>query len=113
MTITRLTTGSSHCQFVQVMIKPAMTTPSETAASAAICRKAPRMFISPLRPDINKSAVAVLIAIPTAATHMTVLPMIGTGELNRWIASQAITPIALSRNMALKRAARIEERRNP
>ena len=35
------------------MTTPATTTPSETTASAAMCRKAPRMFRSPLRPAMK------------------------------------------------------------
>jgi hypothetical protein len=67
-----LTTGSSHCQPVARIVRPAMTTPSEIAASPAMCRKAPRMLRSPLRPDMKRSAVTALIAMPAAATQITV-----------------------------------------
>ena len=42
------------------MTKPATTTPADTAASAIICMKAPRMFRSPLRPEANSQAVATI-----------------------------------------------------
>ena len=63
----------------KTMAMPASTTPSETPASAAMCRNAPRMFKSCLRPERNIKAVIVLIRIPTAATPMTIPPATGSG----------------------------------
>ena len=57
-TITRLVTGSIHRSPVSRISTPATTTPTETSASAAMCRKAPRMLMSCLRPRMNISAVA-------------------------------------------------------
>src|SRR5690554_6970451 len=45
--ITRLITGSIQAWSVNISIVPEITTPTDTAVSAAICRKAPRMFRSP------------------------------------------------------------------
>ena len=43
----------------------------ETAASAVMCRKAPRMLRSSWRPRRNSIAVKRLTAMPIAATNMT------------------------------------------
>ena len=51
--MTRLVTGSSQSQPVQMISAADTTTPSETAASAAMCRKAPSMLMSSLRPLAN------------------------------------------------------------
>ena len=51
--------------------------------------------------------------MPMAATITTVLPATGSGEANRWIASQAIAPTDIKRKMALKSAARMDEPRRP
>ena len=53
----------------------APVTPAETAASAAMCRKAPRTFRSSSEPFMNIRAVAVLMAMPMAATIITATPM--------------------------------------
>src|SRR6516225_9600299 len=55
------------------------TTPAETAASAIMCRNAPRMLRSPLRPEANRAAVTPLTTMPTAATIMTVPLATGSG----------------------------------
>ena len=54
-----------------------------------------------------------LIAMPTAATIITVPPATGSGAPSRRIASQEMAPTVISRNTALNRAARIDEPRNP
>ena len=75
---TRLTAGSIHSHPVQRISSPAPTVPSETRASAAMCRKAPWTLRSDLRPLMNSSAVAPLITNPTAATIVTVSPATGS-----------------------------------
>ena len=62
---------------------------------------------------MKRSAVAVLITIPTAATAMIVQPCVGSGEFKRVIASHASEPIATRSSTALANAATIEARRNP
>ena len=49
-TITRLTTGSIHAARSTGSASPATTTPADTSASTAMCRKAPRTLRSPCRP---------------------------------------------------------------
>ena len=58
---------------------PAITTPSDTAASAAMCKNAPRTFRSSWRPRRNSSAVSVFTATPTAATTITGSGAAGVG----------------------------------
>ena len=108
-----LTAGSSHSQPVCRTAIAAITTPSETAASAAMCRKAPRTLMSPLAPERNISAVAVLIAMPIAATQITVVSATGSGCARRWTASHRIMPTASSSSMALASEARMEVRFKP
>ena len=55
----------------------------QTAASAAMCRYAPRMLRSPWRPDANNHAVMPLITMPTAATTITVMLATGSGCSSR------------------------------
>ena len=50
------------------------------------------------------------MTIPMAATFMIVKPAIAGGFAKRWIASQAIAPLATSRNIAFANAAKIVER---
>jgi hypothetical protein len=111
--MTRLTNGSSHKAPVTRMTRPAMTTPADTAASAAMWRKAPRMLRSPSRPEAKSQAVKPLTAMPIAATAITVPPATGAGSSRRKIASQAIAPTARSRNTALNSAARVDEPLKP
>jgi len=92
---------------------PLERTAAEIAASAAICKNAPRMLISPLRPDINIIAVMALIPMPSSETQMTVRAATSVGALNRRTASHAIAPTDTSRKIALNKAARIELPRNP
>src|SRR5205814_8421213 len=111
--IARLTMGSSHNQPVNRMAAPAATTPADTAVSAAMCRNAPLILMSPLRPEAKSQAVTPLITIPTAATIMTMTHATGAGCDRRWSASQAMAPTATSRNMALNSAANMDELRSP
>ncbi len=109
----RLTAGSIQARPVAQMTRPATTTPADTAASAAMCRKAPRMLMSSLEPLTNSHAVSPFTRMPMAATTITVTPATGSGWMRRRIASQITAPMAISRNTALNRAARIEEPRIP
>ena len=111
--ITKLMAGSIQFQPVNRMAQPASTTPAETAASAAMWRKAPRMLMSVLRPDANIQAVRPLTAIPMPAMIITVWPAVYSGRLNLKIASHAMAPMTVKRNIALNSAARIEEPRRP
>ena len=111
--IKRLTTGSIQRRPVNRMASPAPTTPAEIAASAAMCRKAPRMLRSPLRPDMNVSAVTVLIAIPSRETQITVRAATSIGLLKRRRASHAIAPTETRRKIALNKAARMDVPRSP
>ena len=111
--MTRLVTGSIQVRPVFTMMKPAATTPADTPASAAMWRNAPLILRSPLRPDMNRSAVAVLTTMPIAATIITVPPATGAGSEKRRIASTAITTIAMSSSRAFRNAARIDELRKP
>jgi hypothetical protein len=78
-TTTRLVSGSSQSQPVSRMTAAATTTPADTAASATMCRKAPRILRSPFRPEANSQAVAPLMTMPMAATIMTVPLATGSG----------------------------------
>ena len=89
------------------------TTPSDTAASAAMCRNAPRMLMSLWRPDMNINAVAPLMTMPITATTITVISATGSGSPNRRTASQTIPPTATSSRTALTSEARMELRRRP
>ncbi len=66
--------GSSRTQPVKWISRPAITTPSETPASAAMCRKAPRRFRSCSRPRMNSSAVTPFTTMAASATHIIVSP---------------------------------------
>ncbi len=112
-TMPRLTTGSSHSQPVHHMAAAATTTPAEMAASAAMCRKAPRMFRSSLEPFMNIRAVAVLMTMPMPATIITGPVWIGCGSAKRRTASQAMAPTATSSTTALVSEARIVPLRRP
>ena len=81
-TMTRLLIGSSNDQPVRRMTKPATTTPAETAASAAMWRKAPRILRSRFRPPANIQAVTPLTMTPAAATQIIVRPTTGAGSRN-------------------------------
>ena len=111
--IAMLTAGSSHSQPVIITATAAITTPSDTAASAAMCMKAPRILMSSLRPRRNIRAVAVLIAMPTAATQITVVSATGSGRPRRCTASHRIMPTATSSSTALNSEARMELRLRP
>jgi hypothetical protein len=105
--------GSSQSQPVALIPMPISTTPTETAASAAMCKNAPLILISRLRTAMNSNAETVLMTTPAAATHMTVLAATTSGCAIRPIASQAIPTTTTSNTMALVRAAKIEDRRKP
>ena len=111
--MTRLTAGSSHSQPVARTAKATTTTPAETSASAAMCRKAPLILRSDLRPDMKSSAVAPLIAMPTSATQMTVISATGSGLPSRCTASHTMAPTATSSSAALASDTRIELRLRP
>ena len=111
--ITRLITGSSQFQPRHSARPPATSTPADTAASAAMCRNAPRMLRSSRPPRRNSSAVAVLMTMPTPATAMMVTPCTGCGEARRCAASQASAPMATSSSKALAKAARMDARCQP
>ena len=108
-TMTRLISGSSHSQPVAIIASAATTTASDTAASAAMCRKAPLMLMSRLRPDMNSSAVSPLMTTPIAATTTTSWPATGCGSAKRRIASQAMAPVTTSSSTALASEAMIED----
>jgi len=112
-TIRRLMRGSTNDQPVTMTIMPPTTTPSETPASAAIWRYAPLMFKSRFCPDAKSNAVIVLITTPTAATTITVIPLIGFGSKNRSMASLVMPPSATSSNVALAKEAIIVTLRKP
>src|SRR3954470_15134685 len=82
-TITKLNAGSSQYQPVKIIATPAITTPNDTAASAAMCKYAPRILMSCLLPFINKSAEIVFTTIPTPATIVTVKPATAGGSAKR------------------------------
>ena len=111
--ISTLTAGSTRFQPVSPITMPATTTPADTAASAAMCRNAPRMLASLLRPAASQTAVIVLIATPIAATTIMVTPCTGGGSTSRWAASQRITPQATSSRAAFANAAKIVDRPRP
>ena len=108
-----LTNGSIHPIPVAIMATPARTTPTDTAASAAMCKNAPRTFASSLLPCIKRIAVAVFITTPITATAIMVNPATGAGSLSRQTASHKITAQAASRSIAFKKAAYMVARRSP
>src|SRR5438132_314564 len=73
----------------------------------------PRLLRSPLRPDMNIKAVAVLIAIPSSETQMTVRAATSAGLLKRRRASHAMAPTETRRKIALNNAARMDVPRSP
>ena len=99
------TTGSTHVQPVSTMTIPATTTPAETAASAAMWRKAARRLASCCRPRIKSKAVSVLITTPAAATAIMATPIVGTGVPMRCTASQRMAPQPASKSSELNSAA--------
>ena len=105
--------GSSHAHPVHHIPTPASTTPTETPASATMCKYAPRTFRSCFRPFISIRAVTPLISTPAAATPIIVGPPTAAGSASRRTASQTIPPTATSSSMALARAARMVEPRSP
>ena len=107
--MTRLVTGSSHTAPVSRIATPAITTPTDTSASAAMCRNAPRMLRSSLRRRTNSSAVTVLMTMPTPATQIIVQPSGSTGFMRRSIVSNRIAPMAIISSAALASAARMVE----
>ena len=114
--IARLTTGSSQSQPCHSVKAPAITTPADTSASAAMCKKAPRMLRSCSPPRINNKAVAVLMTMPTPATSIMVTPCapnIGSGDMRRPNASHTSAPITTSSSKALANAAKIVPRFQP
>ena len=106
-------TGSSQCQPVSAIKPPTTTTASETAASAAMWRKAPRSLRSWRRPRQNSIAVAVLTTKPSAAIPITTNPGTGAGSCRRRMLSVANAPQATSSRAALSSAARMVERAMP
>jgi len=98
---------------VRKIIMPAMTTPAETAASAAMCKNAPLMFKSFFRPVKNNVAVTPFNTMPTAATTIMVFPATSAGLAKRRIASQLMPPTATINRIALASAAKIDERPRP
>ena len=54
-----------------------------------------------------------LMAMPMAATIMTVTPATGAGWISRWIASRKIAPVASIRRPPFVSAARIVVRPRP
>ena len=69
--------------------------------------------MSPLLPEAKSQALMPLIAIPIAATTITVTPATGAGWISRWMASRKIAPVANSRRPPFISAARIVERPSP
>ena len=105
--------GSSHAHPVHHIPTPASTTPTETPASATMCRYAPRTLRSCLRPFISIRAVAPLISTPAAATPIIIGPLTAAGSPRRRTASHTMPPTATSSSMALASAARMVEPRSP
>ncbi len=109
----RPATGSSHSQPVSAISAPTTTTASDTAASAAMCRKAPRSLRSRRRPRQNSIAVPALTRKPKAAMPITTRPGTGAGACRRRMLSVASAPQATSNRAALSSAARMVERAMP
>ena len=61
-----------------------------------------------MRPEANRYAVTPLMAMPIAATTITVFPATGSGWNRRMALSHPIAPTAIKRKPALNSAARIE-----
>ena len=108
-----LTIGSIHPIPVAMMATPASTTPTDTAASAAMCKNAPRTLASSLLPRIKRIAVTVFMTTPIAATAIMVNPATGAGSLSRQMASHRITAQAANSSTAFKKAAYMVARRSP
>ena len=104
---TRLIAGSTHCWPVHRITSPAKTTATETAASDAICRNAPRILMS-CWPRTNIIALIPFTMIPSAATAMIVCPCAAEGWISRRTTSAPIAPTAINRNSAFASAARME-----
>ncbi len=103
--IAKLTTGSIQAWPVNRIRAPAITTPAEIPASAAMCRKAERTLASCSRPALNSRAVRPLTTTPAAATPI-ISPVAGrAGCSSRPIASLAMKPQAKISSSALARAA--------
>ncbi len=100
-----LARGSIHWAPVSATITPAMITPTEITASAAMCRKAPLTLASCSRPRMNIRAVTPLMTTPTPAVIITVKVCTGAGARKRWIASQTMAPETNTRTTPLIRAA--------
>ena len=111
-TIVRLTSGSIHHSPLTTIASPATTTPTETSASAAMWRYAPRMLRSSC-PRRKSSAVAVLMTTPTPATAIMTKPSGSCGSISLCIVSNRIAPIATASSSALAMAARMVELLNP
>jgi len=88
---------------------PPATSPRETSASAARCRKALFTFRSFSLSLKNIKAETPLITIPMAETIAMVNPGKGCGLLKREMASYPIAPMEISNTMALKSEIRIED----
>ncbi len=104
--ISRLTTGSIQARPVRMIKPPATATPTEIAASAAMCRKAERTLRSCSLPRVNRRAVSPLVTTPARATPIINFDEGAPGEENRSMASRAMKPQANTRITALARAAR-------
>ena len=109
----KLASGSIQVQPVKSSTAPAITTPAETAASAAKCVKALRMFRSYCRPAISSQADKPLITMATPATIMTVSPLVCSGLPKRRIASHAIAPVATSSKDGVDQSREDRGRSNP
>ena len=81
------TSGSTQSAPVIMTTRPAITTPTEPAASDARWRNAPRRFrLSPLDRAMIQ-ALPAFTARPSRPTMTTPSPSIGSGFEKRWIAS--------------------------
>ena len=110
---TRLTIGSIQSQPVRRVAAPATTTPAATTASPSMCRKAPRAFRSPLRPDANRAAVKPFTAMPADATAITTKPAAGRGSSRRRTASAITAPVTTRRITPFRSAASTELEPSP
>ena len=91
------TTGSTIVQPVHEITSPETSTPTDTSASAAMCRYAPLTFRSRSLSFRNSHAVKPLIATPTPAVQAMAPPSTGAGCRMRPMLSATITPTAISR----------------
>ena len=97
--MTTPTRGSSTDHPVTLITTPDSTTPSDIRESVAMCRKAPRVLMSPRLNLPRSRALIPLTSIPAAAVHEIAAPSTGEGcaSLEALSTSIASTTAASSR----------------